>query len=434
MALFDKHIKTLNNYRNDPRIKSDIQGYDILTKKEFITWFGYTTYRRSKSVKKNKKANESLIFKLLSEICIGINHGYVEDTWGHVQNPNRNNLASNKYNSETRELRQDNFNKEDEKFDLIVSVQSGISPNASPDDKVNAINTFIVTELGECKKKPNTISVNLICSKETKPSLQGHYLMAALLCCVKASKYDKEVVLELASKYSNISGFKSYSRVGFDRDASLFGVDCFSDINNLPMSVNVAELTIDQIIDFAVNKRDKNLIKEDLGKYFYTLPRLDHKVVKPIWKTANYYHELDVNREPDESNDYKKIIDGATTKEDKKNKLLLHVKSIPHTPFNTPIMKRRRNRPTNEKKTKLLFNTAVNAALSTSNVTKRQSKKKRKAEKQTVGRLAKEKLAKVSKSQTRSTTPRKSPSTRSTQRTKPSSRSKSRGRVPRRDD
>ena len=133
-------------------------------------------------------------------------------------------------------------------------------------------------------------------------------------------------------------------------------------------------------------------------KHFYLLPQLAPRLANQIGQIADFYHELDVDEEPEDA-EYKKIIKGAKSKAAKKQKLFQRIQSL--TPKNTPVHTTRR--------------------------------RKRKADEQIVGtlRLAKKKLA---KEQTRSVTPRKSPSSRSTQRTKPPSRSKSRGRVSRRDD
>jgi hypothetical protein len=404
MALFDTNLKALNEYRNHPRVKSATEGYVMLTRKEFTDWYTPISSTRSKTLQNMSHENVKLITELLIDVCRkGIQDNYLKRTIGHVYPYRKKGRTppQKKFDEFTRDLRNTYFDaRKDRFFDLLVCVKEDVyrATNTTQDDKTDSIISFLVSELGECKRKPNTMSVNLICSKSIR-GFKANFLLAAMMYCVKDSKYDKEVVLELAGKYSgNIGGFKSYSRVGFDRDPSLYGYRCFEDIDNLPMSVRVDILEKEQIVAYAIENRQASELKDDLAKHFYLLPQLAPRLAKQIGQIADFYHELDVDEEPEDA-EYNKIIKGAKSKAAKKQKLFQRIQSL--TPKNTPVHTTRR--------------------------------KKRKADKQIVGTLllAKKKLA---KEQTRSVTPRNSPSSRSTQRTKPPSRSKSRGRVSRRDD
>ena len=339
MALFDANINALNEYRNNPRIKEATEGFVMLTRKEFTDWFKSTERTRSKSKKSMTISNAKLITELLISVCrksIGVE--YLKSTVGHVI-PYRSKgqkLPKSKFDPLTREIREMYFDaRHDDKFDLLVCVKQDVYEASKPtqDEKTDAVVSFIVSELGECKKRPKSMSVNLICSRDVK-GFKGYFLLAAMMYCVKNSKYTKEVILELTGKYSgNIGGFKSYSRVGFDRDPSLYGFTCFDDIDNLPMSVRVDILKEEQIIAYAIENRPSSEIKEELGKHFYLLPKIDKDLSMKIGEIADFYHELDVGVEPD-SEVYKGIVTNAKSETVKKQRLLDRIKAL--TPQNTP--------------------------------------------------------------------------------------------------
>lgn len=339
MSLFDKNIDALNEYRDHPRIVEATEGFVMLTRKEFTDWFKPTERTRSKSKKSMTSSNAKLIKELFVSVCRhSIGKSYLKSTIGHVipYRKKGQRLPDEKFDPLTQEIRESYFDAaKDHKFDLLVCVKKDAydASKLSQDEKTDAVVSFIVSELGECKRRPRSMSVNLICSRPVK-GFKANYLLAAMMYCVKASVYTKEVILELAGKYSgNIGGFKSYSRVGFDRDPSLYGFRCFEDINNLPMSVKVDQLEKEQIIAYAVENRPSYEIKEELGRHFYLLPKLDDGLSKKIGEIADFYHELDVGEEP-ESDEYTKIVKKAKTKSTKQLKLLEHIKAL--TPQNTP--------------------------------------------------------------------------------------------------
>lgn len=367
MALFDANIKALNEYRNDSRIRNVISSYEILTRKEFTKWFLPSIRTRGQKANKKKNAlqeNIHLISDLLKNICQqGIGPYYLKSTWSRVYPFREKGVtpSKSKFDKTTQFVRTDyDFDlSRDDYFDLLIAVRADVYKNqhATMEEKRKSVQTFLVSELGECAKKPNTMSVNLICSREDT-SMKGFYLLAAMMCCVKASKYDQEVVLELAGKYTNIQGFKSYTRVGFDRDDQLFGDDCFKDISNLPMSVNVDPLTIDDIITYVTNKRGIQKLddKDPLAKHFYTLPMVKKDIAYEIGSVANYMHELDLNQEPTYDSHYNMIIRDAKTKQEKKDKLFERIEGL--TPRNTPVQKTRRTRRDSANKTKQLLKNA----------------------------------------------------------------------------
>jgi hypothetical protein len=110
---------------------------------------------------------------------------------------------------------------------------------------------FILCELGECKVEPNVWSVNLICTSKTTPiTVKASILLGAMMYCIKRKpQYEPEAILELAGGYSNIAGFISYTKMGFNRDNDLlFGKGiCFHEVYNLPMSIDISRISFSEI-------------------------------------------------------------------------------------------------------------------------------------------------------------------------------------------
>lgn len=369
MALFDAHINALNNFRNDPGIHNITSEYEMLTRKEFTNWYIPPIRTRRQKANKSKNAlqeNIHLISNLLKDICKeGIGPLYLKGSISRVHPFREKGVtpSKSKFDNTTRFVRSDyGFDlTRDDYFDLLIAVRADVYKNqyATMEEKRNSVQSFLVTELGECKKKPNTMSVNLVCSRENT-TLKSFFLLAAMMFCVKDSNYDQEIVLELAGKYTNIQGFKSYTRVGFDRDDYLFGSDCFEDIGNLPMSVDLNKVNTQEIISYVINKREIQKLDttDKLAKHFYTLPIVKKDMAYEIGSVANYMHELDLDQEPKNDSQYKIIIRDAKTKQEKKDKLFERIEGL--TPKNTPVQNQRRSRHSSsakKKKKKKLLNT-----------------------------------------------------------------------------
>jgi hypothetical protein len=73
---------------------------------------------------------------------------------------------------------------------------------------------FVIVEKGECKDKPNTISIKLICSSFKGG---GHILLGAVAYCIKhhLPKVDDQIILDLAGGLLNDRAYKSYMKFGF---------------------------------------------------------------------------------------------------------------------------------------------------------------------------------------------------------------------------
>ena len=137
------------------------------------------------------------------------------------------------------------------KFDILVLIDADYetlnlkSKTSLMDQRFDKIYGFLVTELGECRSEPDVHSINLICSDV---SGGGAILMGAYLYCIKRTPSLPQLgLLELAGGYTNTMGLCAYSKFGYVANLAYLGPHCFADSNNLPMSVDVARLTIDQI-------------------------------------------------------------------------------------------------------------------------------------------------------------------------------------------
>jgi hypothetical protein len=164
-------------------------------------------------------------------------------------------------------------------FDVLVAIEEAEIPAGKTETvtrhKLNHVVGFIIAQLGECKRKNDVWSVNLICSRTLMSggaSIKGSILLGAFLYCIKNSKFKQEGILELAGGYRNINGFISYTKMGFNKDLSLYDPVrhiCFHDFNNLPMSCNISTINNETIINRA-GERERRVvtpIEDDSGIY-----------------------------------------------------------------------------------------------------------------------------------------------------------------------
>lgn len=264
MSLFiNPHI---DNYRN--RITANLGGVILLNLAEFTAWYNppqpkqsVRTYekardeekqnliiKRQNSIELAKKKSSKILLELVDGVCLNADGS---PAIGQQYGMSAINHATS--NAE---------------FDLLVAVDSAyldvkgtVTTNTLSKHKLAHVVGFIIAERGECKlqKHRNTYSVNLICVKpitltKNKQTIKGNLLLGAYLYCIKNSVFNQYGILELAGGYTNTAGFISYTKMGFDKDASLFGINCFGDSNNLPMSVNLANVTAENIIERATDR------------------------------------------------------------------------------------------------------------------------------------------------------------------------------------
>ena len=103
--------------------------------------------------------------------------------------------------------------------------------------------------------------VKLICAgknSDVSRRIAGKILLGACLYCIKQSALvlDKECFLELASAYDNLPGLFTYMNLGFRANPYLFARDCFYEIGNLPMSVDLTAVSALDIIQILTNERE----------------------------------------------------------------------------------------------------------------------------------------------------------------------------------
>ena len=160
------------------------------------------------------------------------------------------------------------INKEKD-FDILVAVEKNYNDIKiiNTNDKLKKITGFIIVQLGECINKPSVWSVNLICTDGIKSTI----LLGAFLYCIKLSTHTQEGILELAGGYENIAGFISYTKMGFNKNLSLIDRDCFENIYNLPMSIDLRTITPISIIDRAIGYEDRKVNNTEDDTELYNL-------------------------------------------------------------------------------------------------------------------------------------------------------------------
>jgi hypothetical protein len=182
---------------------------------------------------------------------------------------------------------------EDYKINSFVDALSRTRTNyeiLSAIDSTNSLVGFIICELGECKALKNVWSVRLICVNRQKRThkLSSTLLLGAMMYSLK-EKGEKFAVLELSNAYNNIEGFISYSKLGFIKNVSLYGKDCFKNPMNLPMYTSLHHLTQQDIVDLVLRRKEIELTveQENTGlfeKYKYSIRH--SKKVLDAWNDA----------------------------------------------------------------------------------------------------------------------------------------------------
>jgi hypothetical protein len=273
MELFETSV--LDTYRNDPRIVSALKDVNLLNLSEFKNWFAppdkkssrleevaraqgkgqeYTLRRQASALEKETIAG-SVLEELALNVCLDKKGDpAIGQTYGI--NAVRRAVAN-------------------AKFDLLVAIEPTPIPArttlTASQHKLDRIVGFIIAEYGECKRKPTVWSINLICNRPNKNgfSIKCNTLLGCFVYCIKNSTYTQEGVLELAGGYSNMPGFICYTKMGFNKDLSLFGRDCFRDFNNLPMICNLSQFTNETIINCAADRgrRVVTPVEDDSGLY-----------------------------------------------------------------------------------------------------------------------------------------------------------------------
>ena len=269
MSLFNA-FNGLEDYRNDPKIAKMLNGCELMNHAEFMEWYLPDDIRYSArieseypgSVKRRKVENKEVrnhAMEVLEELATNVCESNIDDEYGQRT---------------MKKL------KKASHFDLLVAVDT------KKKKVLSSVVAFIIVEKGECSlslsgsiDRSEVYSVNLICRREEKPnkkSVKGVVLLGAYMYCIKNNENihvdDKIGILELAGAYTNLSGFFSYTKVGFDKDSSFFGKRCFDDADNLPMSVDINQYSNTDIIQLVSGEKKRDSVKDDTGIYELGLP------------------------------------------------------------------------------------------------------------------------------------------------------------------
>lgn len=312
MSIFED--ENLEEYRQDERVIAVLNGHILLNKSEFMAWMDPPQLRESTGTTESRKEarertrehvtevhNEQLQ-QLATYVCDGIVDDYGFQTIDQL------------------------INNVDE-YDVVVAVKpdynsvgTAVRTKKLTNNKMDKVVGFIITELGECKKEPKIVSVNLICAKPG--TIRGGLLMGAYLYCLKKQRFYKKIgILELARGYLNVPGFISYTKLGFNKDLSLYGERCFSDYANLPMSVNLNRIVEETIINRATEneRRTVNADEDDSG--IYVLGRaitqsllVNNNLLMKAEMDYNKFKSKDNELKPDEKTQLKSIIKRMTGK------------------------------------------------------------------------------------------------------------------------
>ena len=297
MSLFEDAV--LNEYRQNPHVQASLRGHVLLNKREFMAWMDPPKLRESTGTSKSRKdarerthedvteIHNAQLQQLSAHVCLGIVDDYGFETMDQIIN-------------------------DVEDYDVLVAVTPDYNAVGSltgtkrlTNRKIDKVVGFIVTELGECKKEPTAITVKLICVREG--TIRGGLLMGAYLYCLKKQRtYKKMGMLELARGYLNVPGFISYTKLGFDKNLSLYGERCFKDYVNLPMSVNLTRIPEETIILRATENDRRVLTADEDNSGIYMLGRATTEELA-VYNNLLCKAEMDYEKLMSEDNELKRV-------------------------------------------------------------------------------------------------------------------------------
>ena len=247
MSLFTQDL--IDSYKNNSKIQQALNGVILLTFEEFKDWYSPSQSMRSSRIEKNtikgigkervdlqrqnsiEKRQVFIDTKVITDLADIVCQGQIGLDYG--QHTVKQLIDKNK------------------DFDTLIAVDSTyntekdiFNPETVLTHKLKHVVGFIIAELSECKDKLDVYSVNLICTRKVREvSIKSIILLGAFIYCIKncISKINNnEGILELAGGYTNMAGFISYTKMGFNKNLNLSSRNCFRDYSNLPMSVNIS--------------------------------------------------------------------------------------------------------------------------------------------------------------------------------------------------
>jgi hypothetical protein len=177
---------------------------------------------------------------------------------------------------------------------------------SSVQQKMQFVQGFLVSQLGECPSFPNVYSVSIVCTGKVaamkvvrrtlkhavgpESTTKGSILVGAFLYCVKGTEpaTNEMALLELAGSYKNIAGYLAYTKVGFDPDYVLIQHKCY-EMNDymLPMTANLKPITQSDIVGYITGKQPRPSIHDPF--HFYQLASMDKETQT---KMSKYLSEI----------------------------------------------------------------------------------------------------------------------------------------------
>jgi hypothetical protein len=309
MASYLFSLHKLNSYRDNPSVVQALGGVQLLNFKEFSRWYkdpgpkinpireaALTSYYPTEELLEEERLESDEI--AMAAAINNLTEGVCQDK-----------IASHYLEGSLKKAYDSRF------FDLLVAVIPGyeelndttaypMSTKQRSREKIGKVVGFVIAQYGECETHPNAYAVNLICTRSINGySIKGALLLGAYMYCIKQTEHAEQLgVLELAFGYDNIGGFFAYTKMGFDKDYTLVKQGCFEDYENLPMSVNLQNYSLDNIIGLATGLTPRPLsdVKDDTGLYALGLPQEGNSVQSmlqnKIASNANLLYLLNLAR------------------------------------------------------------------------------------------------------------------------------------------
>jgi hypothetical protein len=138
-------------------------------------------------------------------------------------------------------------------------------------------------------------------------TIRGSLLVGAYLYCLKKHRtYNKKAILELANGYLNVAGFISYTKLGFNKDLSLYNKRCFYDYTSLPMSFDLTRISEETIVMRATDNERRIVNVDDDYSGIFVLGRA---ITQSILINNNLLMkaEMDYDKMNSEDNEMKPI-------------------------------------------------------------------------------------------------------------------------------
>jgi hypothetical protein len=343
---------TINEYINykigdSIPVKESLGDFELLNYYQFMLW--WNDYPQHLAT--DKKRIDNIFKDILIESCL-LNEDYLERAIRSILTLDSFDVLFAVYKK--NEIRLSDYNND------VYNYQT---------KKSERVGGFIIVELGECKKRPNiasriisnistvlrpydqkentvlnsninysnVYSVFLICcrrryGKDSIPIFKCQLLLGAYLYIIKSNSLFPQIgILELAGGYTNISGFITYSKLGFVKNLQLYGNNCFLSIDTLPMSNDLSKKSKEDIIQSVSN--DVALIvpvevRELL--YFYQKTQNNEKEQEELALLYNILYKLEMA--PDEVLKKVRMADDFTSEQleeyllyDEENSLLFDI-------------------------------------------------------------------------------------------------------------